>query len=172
MKVSLVRLFFLRSIRVRDGLLRPVLLSAWILGLLLAVLLANPASAQSTSQSCTPGPHSGTIASNQTWCASDSPHMVTGSVTINSSVTLTIEPGVVVRFATGLYMDIRGTLIAEGVEGSEILITSNAASPAAGDWVGLQLSGGLPPAWITWKLLMLVRLIAGGFLCFPHQIYR
>ena len=31
-------------------------------------------------QACTPGPHGGFLAADETWCASDNPHIMTGTV--------------------------------------------------------------------------------------------
>ncbi|KKO20388.1 MAG: hypothetical protein L3J18_14640 [Candidatus Brocadia sp.] len=81
--------------------------------------------------------HSGTISTNQTWHASDNPHVVTGNVLVEGAglVTLTIEPGCMVKFnpATGLsvgrYGTNTGALNAQGTEGNPIIFTSNAASP-------------------------------------------
>lgn len=66
--------------------------------------------------------------------------------------TLTIEPGVTMRFKKGggLYVSYaasdgpaNGALIAAGMPGAEIVFTSAEPSPAPGDWVGLRY-GGIP----------------------------
>ena len=67
----------------------------------------------------------------------DSPFQVTGNVVVSSGVTLTIEPGVTVKFDSGKALQIRGELVAQGTSGSPITFTSSASSPAAGDWVRL-----------------------------------
>ena len=41
---------------------------------------------------------SGVISSNTTWVVSSSPYIVTGNILINESGTLTIEPGVLIKF--------------------------------------------------------------------------
>ena len=77
---------------------------------------------------------SGPISSDTTWALVNSPYIVTGSVLVNSGVTLTIEPGVTVKFDTGKALQIDGTLIAKGNSNNKITFTSNQAAPAAGDW--------------------------------------
>lgn len=82
--------------------------------------------------------HSGNIASNQTWYAADNPHIVTGSIQVYNNATLTIEAGCLVKFNPGqvLYVGFsnEGALKAVGTSGNPITFTSNAASPAPGDW--------------------------------------
>ena len=77
---------------------------------------------------------SGVISSNTTWSTSGSPYIATGNVLVNSGVTLTIEPGVTVKFNDGKLLQNKGTLIAQGNSGNRITFTSNQISPAAGDW--------------------------------------
>ena len=92
----------------------------------------------------------GSVTTDGVWkklTSEDFPYIITGDVTVrystynSSTATLTIEPGVELRFAsgTGLYIGDYyygypryGALIAQGVT-----LTSNAASPAPGDWKGV-----------------------------------
>ena len=46
-------------------------------------------------------PVSGTIATDTTWTLANSPYFVTGAIQVNPGVTLTIQPGVVIKFAIG-----------------------------------------------------------------------
>lgn len=80
---------------------------------------------------------SGIISSNTTWTAEDSPYIVTGSILVEEGVTLTIEPGVVVKFNSAKAMQIDGELIAQGTEAEPIVFTSNQSSPASGDWCNI-----------------------------------
>src|SRR3990172_7880936 len=85
--------------------------------------------------------HSSNITSSETWAAADNPHIVTTSIHVYNSATLTIEPGCLVKFDGGATLYIgyysAATLIADGTSGSPITFTSNASTPAPGDWSGI-----------------------------------
>jgi hypothetical protein len=86
---------------------------------------------------------SGPIDTDTTWTQAGSPYIVVGHVTVGALATLTIEPGVTVKFDGNYYLQINGELLAQGSEGSEILFTSNQTNPAAGNWQGIYLNGAL-----------------------------
>ena len=101
----------------------------------------------------------GSIKSNSTWKPNTIPSVVIGDVTIHHNnryhsshsnktyVSLTIEPGVEIRFqsGTGLYVakddgggwGYYGALKAQGTTELPIVFTSNATNPAPGDWKGI-----------------------------------
>lgn len=97
------------------------------LAVLLSLSLPRGATASSTDVS-------GIIATDTTWTLANSPYIVTGNVLVNSGVTLTIEPGVTVKFNSGKAIQIDGTLIARGTNAANITFTSNQTTPAAGNW--------------------------------------
>jgi len=88
------------------------------------------------------------ITVNTTWTAASSTYLIKGDIVINSGVTLTIEPGTVIKFENSwaaLYVN--GTLDAQGTEASPIYFTSykddvrddtnrdgSATTPSSGDW--------------------------------------
>jgi hypothetical protein len=98
-----------------------------------------------------------TYTSNTEWTTSGSPYVLDGSVQVNSGVTLTIDPGVIVKLnGTFRAMYIYGTLDAAGTSGSHVTITSyqddsaggdtngdgSATSGAAGQWYSLFFESG------------------------------
>ena len=74
----------------------------------------------------------GTLASDTTW--TNDRIYIANNVTVDTGVTLTIQPGTVIKFNTGKALVVKGTLIADGTPTQPIQFTSNAASPAPGDW--------------------------------------
>ena len=77
-------------------------------------------------------PESGIISANTTWTTASSPYYLTGMLTINSGVTLTIEPGVMVDLGINSIF-VGGTLNAQGTSYSKIVfLSSNYASPQNG----------------------------------------
>ena len=117
----------------------------------LTLIPALPAAATNVSED---------ITSDITWTLANSPYIMTGSVFVRNGATLTIEPGVTVKFDKGEdgavfalciglalapatpegYVPEEGTLIANGTVANPITFTSNQASPAPGDWDSIYFS--------------------------------
>jgi predicted outer membrane repeat protein/parallel beta-helix repeat protein len=76
----------------------------------------------------------GPIISDTTWTLADSPYIAVASVEVWEGVTLTIEPGVTVKFDPGYSLQVNGELIAKGTYSQPITFTSNLDSPAPDDW--------------------------------------
>jgi len=55
---------------------------------------------------------SGVISAPTTWSLDKSPYIVTGSITVNVGVVLTIQPGVVVKFQPNTQLSVQGVLAA------------------------------------------------------------
>ena len=69
------------------------------------------------------------------WTVSGSPYIVTGNVNVPEGETLTIKPGVEVKFDGDYGIDVFGTLIANGTSSEEnIVFTSNRSTKDRGDW--------------------------------------
>jgi parallel beta-helix repeat protein len=79
-------------------------------------------------------PISGTISANEVWTLAGSPYWIKGDITVSTGVTLTIDPGVQLRFDGFFELHINGNLVAVGSDSERIGITSNATSPAPEDW--------------------------------------
>lgn len=73
--------------------------------------------------------------------------------TLNSGIALTIDPGVMVKFDSGVKLTIQGTLDASGTEGQPITFTSNQTTPAAGDWDVLKFEAGSSNSDLTWCVI-------------------
>ena len=74
---------------------------------------------------------SGTISARTTW-SSDRVYLVTGDIVVQSGVTLTIDPGTVIKFA-GTEMRVDGTLISVGTANRWITFTTDS------QWKGINI---------------------------------
>jgi len=105
------------------------------------------------------------ITSDLTLTKNKSPYLVDNtSITLQADKTLTIEPGVVIKFRSSAWFSADGNIVANGTSGDKIVFTSfydddyggdtngdgicdpgNASStavcPYAGSWFGIELSG-------------------------------
>ncbi len=130
----------------RMALAFPLLGGFILLAGLMAILVPGNAAAANphSPAACVPGPHSGHITADETWCLSDSPHQLSGDVTIDPGVALTIEPGVTVRGDSGnggAELRVEGTLEALGTVTQPITFTS-VADTGPYQWSGLAFDGG------------------------------
>jgi hypothetical protein len=103
-------------------------------------LAARPERVQANLQNCVSGPHSGTLVVSQTWCFSDSPHVLNGDVTVSPGVVLTVEAGVTVRAYDEIELLVQGRLEAVGTVTQPITFTSMTDS-GAWQWSGLLFDG-------------------------------
>lgn len=97
---------------------------------------------------------SGYISENTTWTLEGSPYIVVGDVVVELDVSLTIEPGVTVKFTAGTGLAIDGNLIAQGNSTHKITFTSNSTTPASGDWGSIRFRDSSDPSCIIqWATL-------------------
>jgi len=77
------------------------------------------------------------------WTQVGSPYIVSGMVTVPAAQRLTIFPGVVVKFdqGGGIGMTVVGTLVVNGTISEPVNLTSNALTPASGDWDSITING-------------------------------
>jgi nitrogen fixation protein FixH len=90
----------------------------------------------------------GAITQDTDWTLVDSPFIVSNDITVNPGATLTIEPGVQVRFADNFSMTVNGRIIADGTNDRPILFTSNNLNASVGKW-GTIIIDGIPESSIT-----------------------
>jgi parallel beta-helix repeat protein len=83
----------------------------------------------------------GDITQDTVWTLIDSPFVVSKPVTVGPNATLTIEPGVEIRFGGNFELIVNGKLIAAGTQDNMITFTSNKDQPAAGDWNAIEFRG-------------------------------
>ncbi|MEM2994931.1 MAG: right-handed parallel beta-helix repeat-containing protein [Candidatus Bathyarchaeia archaeon] len=82
----------------------------------------------------------GSIVQDTVWTLVDSPFVVSGDLTILEGATLTIEPGVEVRFGGSFSITVEGRLIAEGLKDKPIKFASNKLQREAGSWVTIKFN--------------------------------
>jgi hypothetical protein len=83
------------------------------------------------------------------------PYVVTSSFTVPQGKTLTVSPGAIVKFDSGLGLSVYGALNAQGNSASSVYFTSlkddsvggdtvtTDGAPAAGDWTKIYISSGV-----------------------------
>ena len=93
----------------------------------------------------------GHLYENTTWSAAGGPYAVLGDLTVETGVTLLMQPGTGVTFAaradsmggndltSRTELRVIGRLVVDGDRGNTVTLESSAASPAPGDWYGVHL---------------------------------
>lgn len=86
---------------------------------------------------------SGGIFSNTTWNLAGSPYIAVDNIVVMGGVTLTISPGVIVKFNDTKGMEVRGNLQAIGTANDTIEFTSASSSPIKGIWSNISFWNNL-----------------------------
>ena len=87
-------------------------------------------------------PLCGTVSQDTTLTPEQSPYTVSCDVTVNSGATLTVQPGVTLKFNQHVELNVSGTLQASGTAAQPIVFTANTNSPASGYWRRLYIGYG------------------------------
>lgn len=74
------------------------------------------------------------IDENTVWDLAGNPYVIKNSVSVTAGISLSIEPGVMVKFDSSTSLIVRGTIIAQGENLDPIVFTSNKATESIGDW--------------------------------------
>ncbi len=104
----------------------------------------------------------GDIAVDTVW-APPAQYLLSGTTSVKDGVTLTIQPGTVVKFASGASLQSYGRIVAGSPEGDLVAFTSleddslggdtnldsDETTPAAGDWGGLRFFAGSDGSVLT-----------------------
>lgn len=102
---------------------------------------------------------SGTISTNTTWAVTNSPYVIQESVVVSDGVTLTIEPGVVVKFdLNGALTIYGGTLNVLGTAADKVYFTSIKDDSVSGDTNGD--GGATVPQAGDWEFIRFVKFIS------------
>ncbi|MEM2737758.1 MAG: hypothetical protein QXK93_02070, partial [Candidatus Bathyarchaeia archaeon] len=83
----------------------------------------------------------GEIGIDTVWTLVDSPFVVSKNVTVREGVTLTIEPGVEIKFGGPFSLIVNGKLVAKGTDEKWVRFTSNKDDSKTGDWGTLLFNG-------------------------------
>ncbi len=120
-----------------------------------------------TSQAATYIP-SGTLSGSQEWTTAGSPYVIETTATVGEGTTLTIDPGVVVKFEEANYGElfVIGSLVADGTSTNKVTFTSYADDSAGGDTNGDGSSSGSPGDWYG------IVILDSGTGDFDHAIVR
>jgi len=80
----------------------------------------------------------GTVSLNATWPNYGVPFVITtNDMTIDAGTTLTLTPGITLKFESNRLLLVNGQLIADGTTGQHVIFTSSNSVPAAGNWKGI-----------------------------------
>lgn len=81
----------------------------------------------------------GGIYENTTWSREGSPYLVSGNTVVFQGSTLTVEPGVIVKFNNGVNLRIQGTLTAIGSKTDSITFTTSKTTPSKSSWQNIYI---------------------------------
>ena len=115
---------------------------------LLAIAIASPANAFALRVPAT------TYTSDTTWTQANSPYVLDGNITVNPGVTLTIDPGVVVKLsAQTRTLTVKGVLQALGTADQSVVFTSIKDDTDGSDSGGDGPTLGAPGQWFMLNLM-------------------
>jgi parallel beta-helix repeat protein len=95
----------------------------------------------------------GFIQQDTVWTLTDSPFIVINDITVKPGYTLTIEPGVEVRFGGNFSLVVEGVLNAVGTTENTIKFISNKVQPQLGDWNTLRFVNKLQASTMAYSIV-------------------
>ncbi len=94
----------------------------------------------------------GTLSRDTTFTANNALYLIGNTVTVPAGVKLTIEPGVVIKFANQVGITVNGTLDARGADDSKIVFTSVEDNTYGGDTDSFASDPNHPDVGDTWQV--------------------
>ena len=73
--------------------------------------------------------------------ADQSPYLITEDISVAEDMVLVVEPGVVLQFAPGTGLYVKGQFVVAGTRGNEVVFQSALGMPKSGDWKGIFITG-------------------------------
>lgn len=95
----------------------------------------------------------GNIQQDTRWTLTDSPFIVINDVIVKPGYTLTIEPGVEVRFGGNFSLVVEGILNAIGTQEDMIKFVSNKDTPQLGDWSMIRFINKVEASTIAYSVV-------------------
>lgn len=95
----------------------------------------------------------GYIQQDTVWSLTDSPFIVIKDVIVRSGYTLTIEPGVEVRFGGNFSLVVEGSLSAVGTPEDMVKFISNKDQPQLGDWATIKFVNKLQSSTLAYSVV-------------------
>lgn len=114
-----------------------------LLSALLLPVLALTANAQTNIGGALSDSTTGPLLSGTVYHAS--------SISVPPGQTLTIQPGVIIKFALSTTFEVSGTLLINGTAGSPVYLTERRDDSVGGDTNGDGPSTGVPGSWVYWR---------------------
>ncbi|MEO8427416.1 MAG: Ig-like domain-containing protein, partial [Verrucomicrobiota bacterium] len=97
----------------------------------------------------------GALPTSRRWSLINMPYIFNNSVTVPVGITLTLDPGVVLKWNTAQYLQINGTLSAVGTAAVPIVLTSRRDDTALGDTFRDGSDGAAAPQRGDWQSLFI-----------------
>ncbi len=97
------------------------------------------------------------------WNVGDSPFYINGNITVGSSDSLTIQPGITVYFNGYYSLIVRGKLVAAGTQSNSITFALAGGGSDRNKWIGISLYSNTNPSTISYCTIMNARIAIASY---------